>query len=81
MKVLLAGGGTAGHINPALAIAGTIREKHPDAEILFIGNRDGMEQRLVKQAGYPIESVVITGFHRSFAPAEIVHNIRTVHYS
>lgn len=81
MKVLLAGGGTAGHINPALAIAGTIREKHPDAEILFIGNRDGMEQRLVKQAGYPIESVVITGFHRSFAPAEIVHNIKTVHYS
>ncbi|MBQ6337115.1 MAG: undecaprenyldiphospho-muramoylpentapeptide beta-N-acetylglucosaminyltransferase [Ruminococcus sp.] len=81
MKVLLAGGGTAGHINPALAIAGTIREKHPDAEILFIGNRDGMEQRLVKQAGYPIESVVITGFHRSFAPAEIIHNIKTVHYS
>ena len=47
MKVLLAGGGTAGHINPALAIAGYIKEKEPDTEFLFIGNRDGMEQRLV----------------------------------
>ena len=52
MKVLLAGGGTAGHINPALAIAGFIREKRPDTEILFIGNKGGMEQRLVTQAGY-----------------------------
>ena len=80
MKVLLAGGGTAGHINPALAIAGYIKEQEPDAEFLFIGNRDGMEQRLVKQAGFPIESVVISGFHRSFAPKEIIHNIKTVHY-
>lgn len=81
MKVLLAGGGTAGHINPAIAIAGYIKEQEPDAEILFIGNRDGMEQRLVKQAGFPIESVVITGFRRSFSPKDIAHNIRTVSYS
>lgn len=78
MKILLAGGGTAGHINPALAIAGYIRERHPDAEILFIGNRDGMEQRLVSQAGYPIKSVVISGFNRSLSPKATVHNIRTV---
>lgn len=81
MKVLLAGGGTAGHINPAIAIAGYIKEKEPDAEILFIGNKTGMEQRLVSQAGFPIESVTITGFRRSFAPKEIWHNIKTVHYS
>ena len=81
MKVLLAGGGTAGHINPAIAIAGTIREKHPDAEILFIGNRDGMEQRLVKQAGFKIESVVITGFKRSLTPKNMLHNVKTVGYS
>ena len=43
MKVLLAGGGTAGHINPALAIAGYIKQKRPDTEFLFIGNADGME--------------------------------------
>lgn len=78
MKVLLAGGGTAGHINPALAIAGYIRSQQPDAEILFIGNRDGMEQRLVSQAGYEIKSVVISGFKRSLSPKNIVHNIKTV---
>lgn len=81
MKVLLAGGGTAGHINPAIAIAGYIKKKEPDAQILFIGNRDGMEQRLVKQAGFPIKSVVITGFKRSLAPKDMIHNIKTVGYS
>lgn len=81
MKVLLAGGGTAGHINPAIAIAGYIKKMEPDAEILFIGNRDGMEQRLVKQAGFDIRSVVITGFKRSLSPKNIIHNIKTVGYS
>ena len=81
MKVLLAGGGTAGHINPAIAIAGYIKKMEPDAEILFIGNRDGMEQRLVKQAGFPIKSVVITGFKRSLSPKNMIHNFKTVAYS
>ena len=81
MKVLLAGGGTAGHINPALAIAGYIKQQEPDAEFLFIGNRGGMEQRLVSQAGYPIESVVISGFKRGFSPGDIASNVRTVHRS
>ena len=53
MKILLAGGGTAGHINPALAIASYIKEKEPQTEIMFIGNRDGMEQTLVTKAGFP----------------------------
>ncbi len=78
MKILLAGGGTAGHINPALAIAGYIKEKEPETEILFIGNRDGMEQTLVKKAGFNIESIVISGFKRNFKPQSIVHNIKTV---
>ncbi|HCA04505.1 MAG TPA: undecaprenyldiphospho-muramoylpentapeptide beta-N-acetylglucosaminyltransferase [Ruminococcaceae bacterium] len=78
MKVLLAGGGTAGHINPALAIAGYIKQKRPDAEFLFIGNEDGMEQRLVKQAGYPIKSISISGFKRGFSPRDTVENIKTV---
>lgn len=81
MRVLLAGGGTAGHINPAIAIAGYIKAKEPDSEFLFIGNRDGMEQRLVTQAGFPIKSVVITGFYRGLKPKDFVHNIKTVHYS
>ncbi len=78
MKILLAGGGTAGHINPALAIAGYIKEKEPQTEILFIGNRDGMEQTLVTKAGFPIKSIVISGFKRNFKPQSIVHNIKTV---
>ncbi len=78
MKVLLAGGGTAGHINPALAIAGYIREQQPDTEFLFIGNKDGMEQRLVPQAGYKIKSIVISGFQRSLSPAGMVANAKTV---
>ena len=78
MKVLLAGGGTAGHINPALAIAGYIKEKRPDTEILFIGNKGGMEQRLVTQAGFRIESITISGFKRGFKPKDTVENIKTI---
>lgn len=78
MKILLAGGGTAGHINPALAIAGYIREKRPDTEFLFIGNKDGMEQRLVPQAGFKIESIIISGFKRSFSPKNMLENVKTV---
>ncbi len=78
MKVLLAGGGTAGHINPALAIAGYIKSKRPDTEFLFIGNKGGMEQRLVKNAGYNIESIKISGFKRSFSPKSMIENVKTV---
>jgi len=78
MKVLLAGGGTAGHINPALAIAGYIKNKRNDAEFLFIGNRGGMEQRLVPQAGFEIKSIKISGFKRSFSPKSMLENVKTV---
>ncbi len=78
MKVLLAGGGTAGHINPALAIAGYIKKKQPEAQILFIGNKTGMEQRLVKNAGYEIKSITISGFQRSLSPKSMVANAKTV---
>ena len=78
MKVLLAGGGTAGHINPALAIAGYIKQKQPEAQILFIGNKTGMEQRLVKNAGYDIKSITISGFQRSLSPKSMVANAKTV---
>jgi UDP-N-acetylglucosamine--N-acetylmuramyl-(pentapeptide) pyrophosphoryl-undecaprenol N-acetylglucosamine transferase len=78
MKVLLAGGGTAGHINPALAIAGYIKNKRSDAEFLFIGNRGGMEQRLVPQAGFEIKSITISGFKRSFSPKSMLENVKTV---
>lgn len=78
MRILFAGGGTAGHINPALAIAGTVREKEPDAEILYVGARGGMEEKLVPAAGYDFRSVTISGFQRKLSWANVKKNIRTV---
>ena len=78
MKVLFTGGGTAGHINPALAAAGYLKQKVPDAEILYVGNKGGMEERLVAQAGYPIKTVHISGFQRKLTPKNIVRNVKTV---
>ena len=77
MRVLLAGGGTAGHINPAIAIAQSIKAHEPDAQIMFIGNEGGLEQRLVPGAGFDIRSVSIRGFKRSLSPKAICENIGT----
>lgn len=78
MRVLFTGGGTAGHINPALAAAGYLKQKEPDAEILYVGNQGGMEERLVAQAGYPIKTVHISGFQRKLTPKNLVRNAQTV---
>ncbi|WP_101697613.1 undecaprenyldiphospho-muramoylpentapeptide beta-N-acetylglucosaminyltransferase [Clostridium minihomine] len=78
MKVLFAGGGTAGHINPALAIAGYLREQEPDAEILYVGAKGGMEERLVPEAGFSFQSITISGFQRKLTPKAIMRNIKTV---
>lgn len=78
MKILFAAGGTAGHINPAIAVASYIRENCKDAQILFVGTKDHMESRLVPAAGFDIKTINISGFRRSFAPKAIVHNIKTL---
>ena len=78
MKILFATGGTAGHINPALAVASYIRETHPESEILFVGTADHMESRLVPNAGFDFKTIKISGFRRSFSPEAIAHNIKTV---
>ncbi len=78
MRVLFAGGGTAGHINPALAIAGYLREKEPDAQILYIGAKGGMEERLVPAAGFSFKSITISGFQRKLNWAGIKKNVKTV---
>ena len=72
MRVLIAAGGTAGHINPALAIAGALKKADPTAEIHFAGRKEGMEYRLVTQAGYPFHHIEITGFQRKLS----LHNIK-----
>lgn len=77
MKVLLTGGGTGGHINPALAIAQCIQEHQPEVEILYAGTPNGMEARLVKQAGYNFAPIEVSGFHRSFSPKDVKHNLRS----
>ena len=78
MKVLFTCGGTAGHINPALGVAGRIRELHPDVEILFVGAKGQMETELVPREGYALETVTITNLHRSLRPADIRHNLATM---
>lgn len=80
MKVLLAGGGTGGHINPALAIAGIIRAHQPDAEFLFAGTPNHMEATLVPKAGYRMEKIKVEGFQRSFTPQNIGRNAKAVWY-
>ncbi|MGN0579574.1 MAG: undecaprenyldiphospho-muramoylpentapeptide beta-N-acetylglucosaminyltransferase [Ruminococcus sp.] len=80
MKVLMACGGTGGHINPALAIADIIKSKYPGTEFLFAGTPDSMESRLVPQAGYRIETIRVAGFQRSFAPKDIVRNVKAAAY-
>ncbi len=78
MRVLFTGGGTAGHINPALAVAATVKEKDPHAEILYVGTERGMESKLVPAAGFAFETIDIRGFVRSFSPKSILKNLATV---
>jgi UDP-N-acetylglucosamine--N-acetylmuramyl-(pentapeptide) pyrophosphoryl-undecaprenol N-acetylglucosamine transferase len=78
MRVLIAAGGTAGHINPALAIAGALKKADPAAEIHFAGRREGMEYRLVTEAGYPFHHIEITGFQRKLSLTNIRRNCVTL---
>lgn len=64
LKFILSGGGTGGHIYPAVAIADELKKRHPDAEFLFVGAKDRMEMQKIPEAGYPIEGLWIAGLHR-----------------
>ncbi len=74
MNVILAGGGTAGHINPALTIARTIKSKCEGANILFVGNKNSLEEKLVTKAGFDIKFIRVTGFKRTLS----LHNFKTI---
>lgn len=76
-KILIATGGTGGHINPALAVAGYIRDKYPKAKILFVGTAVKMEAQLVPAAGYDFTTIDIQGFSRDLTPSGIKQNIGT----
>ncbi|MEQ2457374.1 undecaprenyldiphospho-muramoylpentapeptide beta-N-acetylglucosaminyltransferase [Flavonifractor hominis] len=78
MNILFTCGGTAGHVNPAVALAQMFQARNPGCKVLFVGADGGMETRLVPKEGYEIETVTITNFRRSLSPAAIGHNIRTL---
>lgn len=72
MKFLFAGGGTAGHINPAIAIAKHIKMKNPDAEFLFVGTKKGLEVDLVPREGFKLEIIKVRGFKRKISVDTLV---------
>lgn len=78
MHILFAGGGTAGHINPALAIAEYIKEHHPDAKISYIGTAEKLEAKLVPEKGYDFYTIDVAGFMRKITPKNIAKNISAV---
>lgn len=75
MNIVFACGGTGGHINPAVAVAGYIKQKHPDVKISFIGNKNGMESTLVPKAGYDFYPIHVAGFQRQITPKNVARNV------
>ena len=65
MKILFAGGGTAGHINPSIAVANYIRARHPEAELSYIGTKRGLESKLVPDADIEFHTIDVEGFQRT----------------
>ena len=75
MKILFAGGGTAGHINPAIAVAHYIRERHPDAELFYIGTQRGLESKLVPEANISFYTIDVEGFQRQLSWTNVKRNL------
>lgn len=79
MKILFACGGTAGHINPALSVADSLCSRYPETEVLFAGNPNGMEARLIPKAGYPFAPIEIAGIQRKFSGENIARNVKALY--
>lgn len=79
MRAVFAAGGTAGHINPALAIADKLKQVFPETEILFIGTPKGMENRLVTKAGYEFCGVEMAGFQRGVTAVNVFRNVKAAY--
>ena len=67
MKVIISAAGTAGHINPAIAIANIIKSKEKDSEIIFIGTERGLEKELVPRAGYKLKTIDAYGLSKKIS--------------
>jgi UDP-N-acetylglucosamine--N-acetylmuramyl-(pentapeptide) pyrophosphoryl-undecaprenol N-acetylglucosamine transferase len=78
MNVIFTCGGTAGHINPAIAVANILKERHPDCKILFIGAKGHMEEKLVPNAGYELTCLPGSGLSRSVSLTGLKKNVKAV---
>lgn len=78
MNVIFTCGGTGGHINPAIAVANAMRERHPDCNILFVGAKGHMEEQLVPKAGYELKCLSVSGMKRGKSLKAIAKNVKTV---
>ena len=76
MKLIISGGGSGGHIFPAVAIANAVKARHADAQILFVGAQGRMEMERVPAAGYEIKGLPIQGLQRQLTPANILKNLQ-----
>ncbi|MCL1819895.1 MAG: undecaprenyldiphospho-muramoylpentapeptide beta-N-acetylglucosaminyltransferase [Oscillospiraceae bacterium] len=79
MRIIFTCGGTAGHIYPAVSVANLLKERHPNAEILFVGAENGMETQLVPRDGYNIQTIKISNLRHSLSPKAFAHNAKAVH--
>lgn len=78
IKIVFSGGGTGGHIYPAIAVANKIKELHPDTQILFVGAKGKMEMTKVPEAGYEIVGLWISGFQRSLSLKNLLFPIKVI---
>lgn len=79
MRVIVSGGGTGGHIYPALTIADKIKELCPETEIIFVGTREGLEQEIVPRAGYRLEYIEVAGFRRKLSRGTVTSTLKLLH--
>lgn len=79
MKIIISGGGTGGHIYPAIAIADALKRREPLIDILFVGAEGKMEMEKVPQAGYPIKGLWISGFQRRLTVSNLLFPLKVIH--
>lgn len=78
MRVIIAAAGTAGHINPGIAIANKIKRESPRSEIMFLGTDRGLENDLVPRAGYTLKTIEAYGLSKKISMQSIINNIKTL---
>ena len=81
MKVIISAAGTGGHINPGIAIANKIKEKHPNSKIIFIGTNRGLENDLVPRAGFELKTIEAYGLRKEISIKNIKRNDFTFLYA